>query len=283
VLGIEFIRFDMSEYQEKHSVSRLIGAPPGYVGYDRGGLLTDAVNKTPHAVLLLDEVEKAHPDVFSVLLQVMDHGTLTDNNGRPSDFRHTILIMTSNVGAQEMQRTRLGFGNTDVATGEEDKAYKNLFSPEFRNRLDARVHFKPLAPEVMERIVEKFVGELTTQLTERKVRIELTPAARAYLADEGYDSKMGARPLARVLDQQIKRKLSDAILFGDLQEGGRAIVHYLDGEITFELKPDEPEPKRLEGKPEPKLLADRASSGGDAASTREDDDEPEIEAEPAEE
>ena len=175
-LGIEFIRFDMSEYGERHTVSRLIGAPPGYVGFDRGGLLTDAVSKTPHAVLLLDEIEKAHPDVFNVLLQVMDHGTLTDNNGKPADFRHVILIMTSNVGARELATSRLGFGERGKV-GEDDKAFKNLFSPEFRNRLDARVQFAPLDPSVMKSIVTKFVLELEMQLTERNVTIDLTDAA----------------------------------------------------------------------------------------------------------
>ncbi|MEQ9318961.1 MAG: ATP-dependent Clp protease ATP-binding subunit ClpA, partial [Polyangiaceae bacterium] len=187
IMGIEFIRFDMSEYQESHSVSRLIGAPPGYVGYDKGGLLTEAVNKTPHTVLLLDEIEKAHRDIFSVLLQIMDHGTLTDNNGRPTDFRHAVIIMTSNVGAFAMERTRLGFGNRGQDTGEEDRAYKNMFSPEFRNRLDARIRFQPLEQSVMERIVDKFVKQLAAQLVDREVTIELTDDARAYLAEKGYD------------------------------------------------------------------------------------------------
>ncbi|MBW2527516.1 MAG: ATP-dependent Clp protease ATP-binding subunit ClpA, partial [Deltaproteobacteria bacterium] len=217
VLGIEFVRFDMSEYQERHSVSRLIGAPPGYVGFDRGGLLTDAIHKTPHAVLLLDEVEKAHQDVFSVLLQVMDHGTLTDNNGRPTDFRHVVLIMTSNVGAQDMARARVGFGMGEETTGDEDRAYKNMFSPEFRNRLDARIHFRPLDPSVMVRIVDKFMRELSAQLVDRNVTISLDEAAREWLADEGYDKRMGARPLARVIDQQVKRRMSNEILFGALE------------------------------------------------------------------
>jgi ATP-dependent Clp protease ATP-binding subunit ClpA len=264
VLGIEFLRYDMSEYQEAHSVSRLIGAPPGYVGYDRGGLLTEAVNKTPHAVLLLDEVEKAHRDVYNVLLQIMDHGTLTDNSGRPTDFRHTVLIMTSNVGAHALAQTRVGFGNRGVATGEEERAYKNTFSPEFRNRLDARIRFVALDPRVMERIVDKFVGELTAQLAERKVTIALTDAARAYLAEEGYDERMGARPLARVMDQQLKRELSDAILFGALQNGGVAHVDVRsvageDGEsrreLTFRYDASEPS-----APPEDKLLGDGGSA-----------------------
>ncbi|MEM1033550.1 MAG: ATP-dependent Clp protease ATP-binding subunit ClpA [Myxococcota bacterium] len=223
-MGIEFIRFDMSEYQEAHSVSRLIGAPPGYVGYDRGGLLTDAVNKTPHAVLLLDEIEKAHRDIFSVLLQVMDHGTLTDNSGRPSDFRHCIIIMTSNVGAHALTKTRLGFGQRGVQTGEEEREYTNRFSPEFRNRLDARVRFAPLSPRAMGSIVEKFVRQLETQLGDRNVRIELSREAREYLAEEGFDEQMGARPLARVIDQEVKRPLSNEILFGALEDGGRVTI-----------------------------------------------------------
>ena len=224
ILGIGFLRFDMSEYQERHSVSRLIGAPPGYVGFDRGGLLTDAVTKTPHAVLLLDEVEKAHPDVFSVLLQVMDHGTLTDNNGRPTDFRHVVLIMTSNVGAQELTHSRLGFGNREETSPEGDRAYRNMFSPEFRNRLDARIHFKPLDPQVMGQIVDKYARELGAQLADRKIEITIDEHAKKLLAVIGYDKHNGARPLARVLDQLVKRKLSQEILFGALEHGGKVGV-----------------------------------------------------------
>jgi len=224
IMGIGFLRFDMSEYQESHSVSRLIGAPPGYVGFDRGGLLTEAVNKTPHAVLLLDEIEKAHRDIFSVLLQIMDHGTLTDNNGRPTDFRHTVLIMTSNVGAQALTQARLGFGQRGVRTGEQERVYRNMFSPEFRNRLDARICFQALSPEVMGRIVDKFVRELSAQLSDRRVTVSVSDEARTYLADEGYDELMGARPLARVIDQQIKRELANEILFGKLSDGGRVLI-----------------------------------------------------------
>jgi ATP-dependent Clp protease ATP-binding subunit ClpA len=224
VMGIEFIRFDMSEYQEAHSVSRLIGAPPGYVGFDRGGLLTEALNKTPHAVLLLDEIEKAHQDVFSILLQIMDHGTLTDNNGRPTDFRHVVLIMTSNVGAHAITQTRVGFGNRGVNTGEEDRSFKNMFSPEFRNRLDARIRFSALSPKVMGRIVDKFMRELSAQLADRNVSVSVDDQARDYLADKGYDKLMGARPLARVLDTEIKRELSNEILFGKLENGGKALI-----------------------------------------------------------
>jgi ATP-dependent Clp protease ATP-binding subunit ClpA len=229
VLGIAFLRFDMSEYMEAHSVSRLVGAPPGYVGYDRGGLLTEQVSKNPHAVLLLDEIEKAHPDVFNVLLQVMDHGTLTDTNGKQADFRHVILLMTSNVGAREMAQRSLGFaddpGHPGQARSQEgDKAVERLFSPEFRNRLDARIRFNTLNRDLMERIVEKFVRQLAEQLAGKKVKIELTDAARAWLADKGYDPAFGARPLARVIEESIKRPLTDEILFGKLESGGTAVV-----------------------------------------------------------
>jgi ATP-dependent Clp protease ATP-binding subunit ClpA len=238
-LGIEFMRFDMSEYGERHTVSRLIGAPPGYVGFDRGGLLTDAVTKTPHAVLLLDEIEKAHPDVFNVLLQVMDHGTLTDNNGKPADFRHVILIMTSNVGARDLAATRLGFGERGKS-GEDDKAYKNLFSPEFRNRLDARIQFSPLDPAVMKNIVGKFIKELEAQLAERNVTIQLLDGAVEYLAKKGYDPDFGARPLDRLVDDEVKRPLGDELLFGKLENGGSVVVDAADGILTFLLTPAEP-------------------------------------------
>jgi len=231
-LGIEFIRFDMSEYGERHTVSRLIGAPPGYVGFDRGGLLTDAVSKNPHAVLLLDEIEKAHPDVFNVLLQVMDHGTLTDNNGKPADFRHVVLIMTSNVGARDLATSRLGFGERGKV-GEDDKAYKNLFSPEFRNRLDARVQFDPLDPSVMKNIVKKFIKELELQLAERKVTIELDDQAVAYLATKGYEPDFGARPLDRLVQDEVKRALGDELLFGKLEHGGHVVIGAADGKLTF--------------------------------------------------
>jgi ATP-dependent Clp protease ATP-binding subunit ClpA len=224
-LGLELIRFDMSEYMERHTVSRLIGAPPGYVGFDQGGLLTDAVSKTPHAVLLLDEIEKAHPDVFNLLLQVMDHGTLTDNNGKKADFRNVILIMTSNVGARDLQRARPGFFKGDAERGgDDDEAFKRRFSPEFRNRLDARIRFAPLQPEVMERIASKFLGELAGQLAEKGVETEFTDAARARFATLGYDPKFGARPMARVIREKVKRPLADALLFGALKDGGRLIV-----------------------------------------------------------
>ncbi len=235
-LGVQFLRFDMSEYMERHTVSRLIGAPPGYVGFDQGGLLTDAIHQNPHAVLLLDEIEKAHPDLFNLLLQVMDHGALTDNNGRKSDFRHVVLIMTSNVGARELSRRMPGFGAAgDERFGDTDEAFKRMFSPEFRNRLDAKVDFAPLDPKVMGQIVDKFIAELGTQLAERKVKIELTEAARAYLAKKGYDPMNGARPLGRVIQDEIKRPLTDEMLFGKLASGGAVRVDVADDKVTFDF------------------------------------------------
>jgi ATP-dependent Clp protease ATP-binding subunit ClpA len=235
-LGVSFIRFDMSEYMERHTVSRLIGAPPGYVGFDQGGLLTDAIHQSPHTVLLLDEIEKAHPDLFNLLLQVMDHGSLTDNNGRKSDFRHVILIMTSNVGARELAKRLPGFGTAGgTQFGDSDEAYKRMFSPEFRNRLDAKIDFRPLDPAVMGQIVDKFVTELAAQLAERKVTIELSPGARAYLAEKGYDPMNGARPLARVIQDEVKRPLTDELLFGKLVNGGKVRVDadVNTGKLTF--------------------------------------------------
>jgi ATP-dependent Clp protease ATP-binding subunit ClpA len=233
-LGVSFTRFDMSEYMERHTVSRLIGAPPGYVGFDQGGLLTDAVHQAPHTVLLLDEIEKAHPDLFNLLLQVMDHGSLTDNNGRKSDFRHVILIMTSNVGARELSKRLPGFGGVGgTQFGDTDEAFKRMFSPEFRNRLDAKVDFLPLDPRVMAQIVDKFMGELAGQLAERKVKIELTPAARTYLAEKGYDPMNGARPLGRVIQDEVKRPLTDELLFGKLAGGGNVRVDFEGGKVTF--------------------------------------------------
>ncbi len=232
VLGIEFLRFDMSEYMEAHTVSRLIGAPPGYVGFDQGGLLTDAIRKTPHAVLLLDEIEKAHPNLFSILLQVMDHATLTDNNGRKADFRNVILIMTTNAGAQEMAAAAIGFGGrSNVEKG--GKAIERLFTPEFRNRLDAIIAFASLSRPVIERVVDKFILELDAQLNERKVFIQLTPAARRYLAEKGYDPTFGARPMARLIQAEIKRVLADEILFGRLRDGGRVEVDADGNGLTF--------------------------------------------------
>jgi ATP-dependent Clp protease ATP-binding subunit ClpA len=227
VMGIAFHRFDMSEYMEAHTVSRLIGAPPGYVGFDQGGLLTDAIAKTPHAVLLLDEIEKAHPQIFNILLQVMDHGKLTDHNGKPTDFRHVVLLMTSNIGVRDLQRRAVGFGGADGQERDKpdvDREYKQLFNPEFRNRLDARIAFRPLDPRVMLSIVGKFVGELAEQLAARGVTIALTSAATEYLARKGYDPDNGARPLARVMQDEIKRPISEELLFGALENGGHALV-----------------------------------------------------------
>lgn len=225
-LGVNFLRFDMSEYMEKHTVSRLIGAPPGYIGFDQGGLLTDAIRKHPYTVLLLDEIEKAHPDLFSILLQVMDHASLTDNNGKKADFRNVILLMTSNAGAREMSSSSIGFGDTEDENraGKGMKAIENLFSPEFRNRLDGIVTFNGLIPKTMERIVEKFVKEMEIQLIEKRVKVELTEAACAWLADKGYDSKFGARPLARLIQLEVKDILADEILFGRLRFGGRVQI-----------------------------------------------------------
>src|SRR6185295_14900803 len=236
VLGIQFLRFDMSEYMERHTVSRLIGAPPGYVGFDQGGLLTDAIHKAPHAVLLLDEIEKAHPDLFNILLQIMDHGALTDNNGRSSDFRHIVLIMTSNVGARDLSRRLPGF-NQGERFGDSEEAYRRLFSPEFRNRLDAKVDFAPLDPRVMGQIVDKFVTELATQLEDRHVAISLTEAARKYLGEKGFDPLNGARPLGRVIQDEVKRPLTDELLFGHLVAGGSVTVDHVDGKLTFAYGP----------------------------------------------
>jgi ATP-dependent Clp protease ATP-binding subunit ClpA len=244
ILGIELLRFDMSEYMERHTVSRLIGAPPGYVGFDRGGLLTEAVAKTPHAVLLLDEIEKAHPDVFNVLLQVMDHGTLTDNNGKKCDFRHVVVIMTSNVGAHDLARARLGFGQRDLR-GDDDRALKSTFSPEFRNRLDARIRFDPLSPQVMVHIVDKSLKELRGQLAERGVSIDLTEPARQYLARAGYDRDNGARPLGRLVQDLVKRPLGDELLFGRLANGGHVQVALKPG-VQTERAPEPNEPSPLE-------------------------------------
>ncbi|MFK7602127.1 AAA family ATPase [Deinococcus sp. SM5_A1] len=231
-LGIHLARFDMSEYQEAHTVARLIGAPPGYVGFDQGGLLTDAVAKNPHAVLLLDEIEKAHPDVYNVFLQLMDHGTLTDHAGKKVDGRGLILVFTTNAGAADASRPALGFGREGRA-GEEAEAVKRTFTPEFRNRLDAVIYFRPLSREVMAGIVDKFLRELEAQLAERKVSLEVSAEARARLAELGYDPQMGARPLARVIEEQIKRPLADELLFGRLKGGGRVKVSVEDGTFTF--------------------------------------------------
>jgi ATP-dependent Clp protease ATP-binding subunit ClpA len=231
-MGVEFLRFDMSEYMEKHAVSRLIGAPPGYVGFDQGGLLTDAVIRSPYAVLLLDEIEKAHPDIFNILLQVMDHGTLTDNSGRAADFRSVVLIMTSNVGAREMSSAIIGFG--DRLPGGAGQAVERTFSPEFRNRLDAVIPFRALDETVMGQVVDKFIGQLQSSLAERKVALALAPAARLDLARRGYDPLFGARPLGRLIESEIGNVLADEILFGRLTAGGKVKIGLKDGKLTFQ-------------------------------------------------
>lgn len=250
-LGVELLRFDMSEYMERHTVSRLIGAPPGYVGFDQGGLLTDAVDKQPHSVLLLDEIEKAHPDLFNILLQVMDHGTLTDHSGKQVDFRNVILIMTTNAGASELAKPALGFAQ-EQRVGEDTEAINKLFTPEFRNRLDAIVPFSSLPPEVVSLVVDKFILQLEMQLADRGVDIELSQAARAHLAAKGYDPLMGARPLSRVIQDEIKKPLAEELLFGKLVGGGKVVIDFEQGEIKFRFPVPEiedgtqPSPPQLE-------------------------------------
>ncbi len=235
VMGIDLIRFDMSEYMERHAASRLIGAPPGYVGFDQGGLLTDAVNKTPHAVLLLDEIEKAHPDVFNLLLQVMDHGTLTDNNGREADFRNVIIVMTTNAGAEQISRTSIGFTQQDNAR-DGMEAIKRTFTPEFRNRLDAVIEFKALDRKTMGHVVDKFIIELEAQLHDKHVTLEITMAAREWLGERGYDPVMGARPMARLIKDSIKKPLAEELLFGRLASGGFVRIGVNGGELSFDIE-----------------------------------------------
>ncbi|AOW48480.1 ATP-dependent Clp protease ATP-binding subunit ClpA [Acetobacter ascendens] len=233
-LGIELVRFDMSEYMERHSISRLLGAPPGYVGFDQGGLLTDAIDQHPHAVLLLDEIEKAHPDLYNVLLQVMDNGKLTDHNGKTVDFRNVILIMTTNAGASDMSKEAVGFGR-QVREGEDEEAIKRLFTPEFRNRLDAIIPFAHLSPEIVGQVVEKFVLQLEAQLADRNVTIELSSAAKEWLAERGYDRLYGARPLGRVIQESIKKPLAEELLFGKLAKGGAVKIGLKNGELAFDI------------------------------------------------
>ena len=242
-MGIELIRFDMSEYMERHSVSRLIGSPPGYVGFEQGGLMTDKIDQHPHCVLLLDEIEKAHPDLFNILLQVMDYGKLTDNNGKSIDFRNVIVIMTTNAGAAQIAKAPVGFGRElgdDIEDYADNEAITRTFSPEFRNRLDAIVPFKNLAPETVELVVDKFVAQLEGQLSDKNVAIELSDEARVYLAKEGYDPAMGARPLGRVIQQKIKQPLAEEILFGKLTKGGLVVVDFVDDELTFSFEDEKP-------------------------------------------
>ena len=240
-LGIELVRFDMSEYMEPHSVSRLIGAPPGYVGFDQGGLLTEKIVKTPHCVLLLDEVEKAHPDIFNILLQVMDRGILTDTNGREANFRNVVLVMTTNAGASQAARRTIGFTQQDHSTDAMEVIRKG-FTPEFRNRLDAIVQFQPLGLEHILRVVDKFIIELEEQLHEKGVSLAATPAAREWLAQHGFDPLMGARPMARVIQDKVKRPLADELLFGKLLGGGRVSIDVVDGELVLDVQA---EPEKL--------------------------------------
>jgi len=245
IMGIELIRFDMSEYMERHTVSRLIGAPPGYVGFDQGGLLTDAIDQHPHAVLLLDEIEKAHPDLFNILLQVMDHGKLTDNNGKQVDFRNVILVMTTNAGASDLAKPAIGFGR-EMREGDDEEAINRMFSPEFRNRLDATIGFHNLSPDVVHRVVDKFVVQLEGQLADRSVTIELTDGSRDWISNKGYDKLYGARPLARVIQEYIKKPLADELLFGELVDGGHVKVMVKDGKLGFDI-----DTSNVEKKPDP--------------------------------
>ncbi|HLY54235.1 MAG TPA: AAA family ATPase, partial [Stellaceae bacterium] len=238
-LGIELLRFDMSEYMERHTISRLIGAPPGYVGFDQGGLLTDGVDQHPHCVLLLDEIEKAHPDLFNILLQVMDYGKLTDHNGKTVDFRNVILIMTTNAGASEMAKPGIGFNN-EVRIGEDNEAVNRMFTPEFRNRLDSIISFAALSPDTIHRVVDKFVLQLEVQLADRNVTIELDEAARKWLGEKGYDKLYGARPLARVVQESVKKPLAEELLFGKLSKGGIVQVTVKDGKLDFTITPRPP-------------------------------------------
>ncbi|MBL6432556.1 MAG: AAA family ATPase, partial [Alphaproteobacteria bacterium] len=271
-LGVELLRFDMSEYMERHTVSRLIGAPPGYVGFDQGGLLTDGIDQHPHCVLLLDEIEKAHPDLFNILLQVMDHGKLTDHNGKQIDFRNVILIMTTNAGAADMAKAPIGF-NRAKREGDDTEAINKLFTPEFRNRLDAIIPFGSLPAEVIYQVVTKFVLELEAQLADRNVTFELTEAATKWLAEEGYDERMGARPLSRVIQEHIKRPLADEVLFGKLMKGGtvKVDVEEKDGkkQLSLETIADEVKPKppaKPKKKPAPKKARRTGGSGGSGSS-----------------
>ncbi|MEQ8695666.1 MAG: AAA family ATPase, partial [Bauldia litoralis] len=242
MMGIDLVRFDMSEYMERHSVSRLIGAPPGYVGFDQGGMLTDAIDQHPYAVLLLDEIEKAHPDLFNVLLQIMDHGKLTDHNGKQVDFRNVILIMTTNAGAADLAKPAIGFERT-IREGDDKEAIERMFTPEFRNRLDATIAFKALPAAVVRKVVDKFVMQLEEQLADRNVSIELSDEAKTWLGEKGYDPQMGARPLSRVIQEHIKKPLSEELLFGKLTKGGTVVIQLKDGALDFKFIPRKTEPR----------------------------------------
>jgi len=266
VLGVEMLRFDMSEYMERHTVSRLIGAPPGYVGFDQGGLLTDGVDQHPHCVLLLDEIEKAHPDLFNILLQVMDHGKLTDHNGKKIDFRNVVLIMTTNAGAADMAKPTIGFSQKK-RVGDDEDAIKRLFTPEFRNRLDAVIPFGHLPEQVIAQVVEKFVLQLEAQLADRHVTLELTQEANNWLAERGYDEQMGARPLARVIQENIKKPLADEVLFGKLVKGGHVRVGVAEGVLSFDIEPTQPRSPSGNGPKKPKARKPRDGSGGSGGGT----------------
>ena len=248
ISGVELVRFDMSEYMERHTISRLIGAPPGYVGFDQGGMLTDAIDQQPHSVLLLDEIEKAHPDLFNILLQIMDYGRLTDHNGKNVDFRNVVLIMTTNAGASEMAKSAIGFGRSE-REGEDDEAIKRMFTPEFRNRLDATIAFSGLSHEIVGHVVDKFVDELKAQLADQRVAIEMGDAARAWIAQRGYDKQNGARPLARFIQEHVKKPLADELLFGRLAKGGRVTVGHDGAKLTFEFADGPPPKKKRKGRP----------------------------------
>jgi ATP-dependent Clp protease ATP-binding subunit ClpA len=278
-LGVEMLRFDMSEYMERHTVSRLIGAPPGYVGFDQGGLLTDGVDQHPHCVVLLDEIEKAHPDLFNVLLQIMDHGRLTDHNGKQVNFRNVILIMTTNAGASDLARQAFGFTRSK-REGDDIEAINRTFSPEFRNRLDAVITFAHLNEDVIAKVVEKFVLQLEAQLADRDVTIELTEPASAWLIKNGYDEQMGARPMARIIQEHIKKPLADEVLFGKLKNGGhvRVVLTTVDGleKIGFEFLdgPVTPKPEKLPAtrKRAPRKPKNESRSGGGGMSAGKPDD-----------
>jgi len=242
IMGVELIRFDMSEYMERHAVSRLIGAPPGYVGFDQGGLLTEAITKHPYSVLLLDEIEKAHPDIFNILLQVMDHGTLTDNNGRKADFRNVVIVMTTNAGAEGLSKNAMGFTQARMP-GDEMGEIKRMFTPEFRNRLDAIVSFASLDEQIILRVVDKFLMQLEAQLSEKKVEALFTEKLKAYLAKNGFDPQMGARPMARLIQDTIRRALADELLFGKLANGGRVTIDMDDkGQVVLDIHQSDAQP-----------------------------------------
>jgi ATP-dependent Clp protease ATP-binding subunit ClpA len=269
-MGVEFIRFDMSEYMEKHSVSRLIGAPPGYVGFDQGGLLTDAVHKTPHCVLVMDEIEKAHPDIYNILLQVMDHGTLTDNNGRKTDFRNTIIVMTTNAGAREASVRSVGF-EAAQDFGKGDAALKRMFPPEFRNRLDAVVTFNHLPEAVIVRIVDKFLLELETQLHEKDVTLTATEEAKKFFAVKGYNPEFGAREMSRVIQEHVKKPLADCILFGELAQGGSAEIRYIDEKIVLHTIPKPVDLSEITQKDEPTAEDDVPKAEKDESTSSDGD------------